>query len=515
MKKLNFIMTITAVSLSLFLANGASALSKAAYVSTTSGDVVGVQADGVQMFLGIPYAKPPVGDLRWKAPVPETWSEPFVADTVKPYCPQVRGGKIDKNAKEDCLGLNIWKPANATPENPLPVMVWIHPGSFSINGGHTWRGENLAKMEDVVVVSMNYRLNIFGFLALEELKAEDSETHTTGNYGILDQQLALKWVNENIAKFGGDPDNITIFGESSGAMSVCAHLASPASQGMFNKAIMQSGPCDFLNKTIEVSLQEGKKRASKLGCDEAEDYLACLRGKSTMEVVKALPPETKVSGVTWSPAIDNVTLTDVPSNLFAQGEITDTPIMFLATKDEGMLMVHGQNKLGIDKKEYHRMVKNITGENAKKVLAQYPASNYPSPGEALAAMLTDRDVKCSIHTDIHALAEAGNDTYMSYFTSGRNIEGFTKLRAFHTVEIDFLFHTDQGSFGLTEAEKVLSRGMMSHWASFAYTGNPNADAAGVAWPKFDVENEQYIEFNTKKVAAQPELFPECDFWDAL
>jgi len=515
MRNFKVVLGVAAVSLSLLSTSWVFALSKTAAVSTTNGEVIGVQSEdtGVQSFLGIPYAKPPVGDLRWKAPQPETWTEPFIADTVKPYCPQIRGGKSDESAREDCLGVNVWKPASATPETPVPVMVWFHPGSFSINAGHTWMGENLAAMGDVIVVSMNYRLNMLGFLALEELKAEDADA--VGSYGVLDQQMVLKWVQDNIANFGGDPKNVTIFGESSGGMSVCVHLVSPQSQGMFNKAIMQSGPCAAMHTPLDDAAKQGKEWVSKLGCDEAEDYLACLRGKTTAEIVAALPPETKVSGLTWSPPIGTTALPDTPSTLFAQGAIKDMPVMFLATKDEGMLMVNGQGKLGIDEAEYASMVKEITGDHADKILAQYPATNYPSPGEALAAMLTDRDVKCPIRTDIRALSKAGNDSYMSYFTSGRNIEGFKHLGAFHTVEIDFVFFTDEGGFGLSEREKVLSRAMVSQWASFAHTGNPNADAAGVAWPKFNAKKEKYIEFNKRKIKATPNMFPECDFWDKL
>ncbi len=520
MKKLKVVIGITAIFLAFFSPNWAFALSKATKVSTESGPVVGVQADnGIDMFLGIPYAEPPVGELRWKAPQPiAPWSKPLTADNYGPNCPQKRVDKVASGTSEDCLRLNVWTPDVASTEK-LPVMVWFHPGSFSINSGNTWGGKNLAKLGNVVVVSMNYRLNVFGFLALEELKAEDSNHPTAGNYGFEDQLLSLQWVQQNIAKFGGNPNNVTIFGESSGGMAVSALLVSPKAKGLFHKAITQSGPSAAVDRSMEQAIKEGNERLSPLGCEKEDGFLACLRSKSADEVQKAIPPEVGLSGIAWTPVNDNIFLADSPADLFKQGKAPkDIPVLYLVTKDEQMLMVNGQNMMDIDEKTYKKVVTGLIKPKAdvKKVLKQYKASKFQSPAYALGAILTDRDVKCLIRNELRDLSKSGVDVYMSFFMAGRDIPSVKALGAFHTVDVDFVFFSDEGSFGLNEAEKVLSRSVISHWASFAHTGNPNAMATGVAWPKYDMQSgEQYIEFDTDNISVETKLFPQCDFWDAL
>ncbi|MCI5116357.1 MAG: carboxylesterase family protein [Candidatus Electrothrix sp. LOE1_4_5] len=516
-KKIQHLMiVVSVVTFCLFLNHQAHALSA---VQTQTGSVVGVQAkNGVQMFLGIPYAKPPVGSLRWKSPQPaDPWTV-FMANKYGPSCPQKRVDKVVEGTSEDCLTLNIWTP-DSTQDKQLPVMVWFHPGSFSINSGSTWSGENLAKEGNVVVVSMNYRLNVFGFLALEELKAEDPNHPTTGNYGFEDQLLSLKWVQENIANFGGDPSNITIFGESSGGMAVSALLVSPKAKGLFHKAITQSGPSKAVDKPMDQAIKESNEQLSKLGCQKGDGFLACLRSKSADEIESSIPPEVGLSGLTWTPVNDKIFLDDSPADLFEQGKMAQgIPVLYLVTKDEQMLMVNGQDMMDINEKAYKDTVADLIDSKAdtKKVLEQYAASKYSSPAYALGAILTDRDVKCLIRKELRSLSKAGANVYMSYFTAGRDIPSVKPLGAFHTVDVDFVFLTKEGGFGLNEKEQVLSRSIISYWSSFAYTGNPNAMASGVAWPKYDMEgNEQYIEFDTDNISVEKDLFPQCDFWDAL
>ncbi len=521
MKKLQVIMGITAIVLSCVSTNSVLALSKSTEVATKSGPVVGVQAeDGVEMFLGIPYAAPPVGDLRWKSPQPVApWSEPLVADSFGPACPQKRGAKIVEGTNEDCLRLNVWTP-NTKPTKKLPVMVWFHPGSFSINSGNRWVGKNLAKLGDIIVVSMNYRLNVFGFLALEELNAENSSHPTSGNYGLEDQILSLQWVQENIANFGGDPNNVTIYGESSGGMSVTTILVSPKAKGLFHKAITASGPSAAVNKPMATAVKEGAQRLSLLDCPKGDGFLACLRSKSADEVEQAIPPEGGLSGLTWAPVSDNIFLTDSPATLFKQGKAPkDIPMLYLVTKDEQMLVMSGNKLMDIDEDTHKEKVAGLikSKSDLEKVLKQYDASKYPSPVYALADVLTDRDAKCAIRNEIRDLSKSGVEVYMSHFMAGRDEVPIMKpLGAYHTIDVEFVFFVDEGDEGLNEAEKVLSRSMISYWSSFAHTGNPNATAAGVAWPKYNMEsNEQYIEFDTDNISVSNNLFPQCDFWDNL
>jgi len=472
------------------------------------------------MFLGIPFAQPPIGELRWKSPQPvEPWSEPLVADSYGPVCPQARNGEPVEGASEDCLTLNVWTPSVEPEGEPLPVMVWLHPGSFSVNSGSTWDADDLAAIGDVVIVSPNYRLNVFGFLGMEALLNEDPDYPSTGNYGIEDQQLALKWVQQNIASFGGDPDNVTLFGESSGGMAVCVHLVSPQSQGLFSKAVNQSGPCAFINQSLEQSIALGQEIATDVGCQDAEDVLGCMRGKSTEELLAALPAETSLIGLVWGPAVDDYILPVAPSEGFAQGAVAqDIPNIMMATKDEQNLLVLFRGKMDIDEQTYQTIIADLTPseDDLPKILEQYAASKYETPALALGDFLTDREVKCTMRNDLRALDASGVDAYMAHFTIGRpQLPGMEALGAFHTVDVDFVMFTDDGDYALTEEEATVSRSIISYWSSLAYTGNPNANASGVAWPEYDADDQSYIEFGSEQIRAGSDLFPQCDFWDEI
>jgi hypothetical protein len=269
---------------------------------------------------------------------------------------------------------------------------------------------------------------------------------------------------------------------------------------------------------MEQAVEESNERLSGLGCQEAEDFLACLRGKSTEEVQSILPAEGGLSGMSWTPVNDNVFLADSPADLFAQGQVPkDIPVLYLVTKDEQMLLINGQGKMDMSEEEYKNTVTDLIKSDVDKVLAQYDTVKYPAPAYALGDILTDRDVKCPIRHELRNLSKAGVNVYMSYFLAGReDIPSVKDIGAFHTVDVDFVFFTSEGSFALNEREKVLSRSIISHWTSFAHTGNPNATAAGVAWPKYDMaSNERYIEFDVKKIKATQTLFPQCNFWDSL
>ncbi len=232
----------------LFLTSAIALAQEPITVQTDKGPVVGRQAGAVRTFFGIPYAAPPVGDLRWKAPQSAAaWTNPRDASAFGNVCFQVATGMLEGEEQtkgkilgnEDCLYLNVYSPSSATPDSRLPTMVWIHGGAFIFGAGSEYDASVLAQKHRVVVVTLNYRLGSFGFLSLTTLKAE-SPDRASGNYGLLDQQAALRWVQNNIVAFGGDRGNVTLFGESAGAMSVCAQLASPAAAGLSHKAIIQS-----------------------------------------------------------------------------------------------------------------------------------------------------------------------------------------------------------------------------------------------------------------------------------
>jgi para-nitrobenzyl esterase len=477
-------------------------------VETKSGPVLGTKTDDMRVFLGIPYAMQPVGSQRWKAPQPvKPWSGPLKATKLGSACNQpIRESEpLMMLTDEDCLSLNIWTPALST-DDRLPVMVWIHGGAYKRGSGGQFVGKHLAAHGNVVV-TLNYRLNIFGFLALNALTTEDEDHLTSGNYGLEDQRLAMEWVQQNIANFGGDPNNVTLFGESAGGGSVCAHLVSPASDGLFQKAIMQSGPCD-LDVPLKTAEQTGEKVVNMLGCDKAKDVLECLRGKSAEELLAV-----KLS---FYPVFDGVVLPNTQTQLLAQGAFSKVPVLLGTNKDEGTrqtLFFGGM--ADISEAEYQGAVKDMFAHSnidADAVLAQYPASNYLSPGWALATIQGEWQFNCVIRRSAHAMA-ADVKTYFYYLTYERSTTPMGEIGAFHTEDLELVFfETKRKGFELKENEKDVSKALMGYWTRFAKTGNPNGYAT-VTWPSYNMVDDRYIEFGPDTAQVKSGLLPQCDFWD--
>ncbi|MBU3751733.1 MAG: carboxylesterase family protein, partial [Mycobacterium sp.] len=245
-------------------------------VGTANGPVRGVAADGYRVFEGIPYAAAPVGPLRWQPPQPPVrWTSP--RDATKPGLRCIQDTRVDPDfglpTNEDCLNLTVWTPAGATPQARRPVMVWIHGGGFLNGSSDIYRARRLVTRGDIVVVTVNYRLGALGFLAHPALAGPDG---AVGNYGLADQQAALRWVRDNVAAFGGDPEQVTIAGESAGAMSVCDHLVAPESAGLFRAAIMQSGPCQA-QAALPAATRISVDFAARVGCPDPASAARCLR----------------------------------------------------------------------------------------------------------------------------------------------------------------------------------------------------------------------------------------------
>jgi para-nitrobenzyl esterase len=286
--KLFRVMLAAVVLLALCGANSAKAASSSPslVINTVEGRIRGVRCNGVREFLGIPYAKPPVGNLRWRPPEEhEHWNGVFAATRMGPSCPQNLADTAGFSTAEDCLFLNVYAPDSSLTRRP--VMVWIHGGAFIFGSGADYDGSALARKHKLIVVTINYRLGALGFLTLPGLE-EESPVHVAGNYGLLDQQAALKWVGQNIAGFGGDPGKVTIAGESAGGISVCDQLVSPAATGLFRAAIIESGPC-MRQATMASHEKTGRQLATKLGCDKEGNQTLCLRLKSAQQVFAAMP----------------------------------------------------------------------------------------------------------------------------------------------------------------------------------------------------------------------------------
>jgi para-nitrobenzyl esterase len=317
------------------------------FVGTTNGAIQGLERGASCAFLGIRFAAPPTGTLRWARPQPAaTWAPgTFNAVTPPPACAQLSAANGQPTGVEDCLMLNVWTP-NPLPASGAPVMVWFHGGAFSNASSNfaAQNGQTLASSTGVIIVAPNYRLGPFGFLGHTALAAEDS---AAGNYGLLDQSTALLWVRDHIAAFGGDPNNVTIAGESAGAHSVSLHLVAPGSAGLFHRAIMQSGTASFrMRNAVDAQLQ-GSELAGALGCSGTDGAatLVCLRSKTQNQVLAARPPspgeEFRESGRSqWTPIVDGVEVPDQPRSLYEQGRFSRVPVLLGSNRDEGWTFVN-------------------------------------------------------------------------------------------------------------------------------------------------------------------------------
>jgi para-nitrobenzyl esterase len=377
------------VLIGLMIVSGAA---QAQVRRTESGPVRGITYVGVTEFRGIPYAAPPVGSLRWRPPaLPIAWTGVRSASAYGSACPQPLA--LDPT-DEDCLSLNIYQPADVPTSARLPVMVWIHGGSFITGSGRDFDGSALAVRGDVTVVTINYRLGYLGFLAHPALSAADPN-HVSGNYGLLDQQAAFAWVRRNIANFGGDPANITIFGESAGGQSVIDQLVSP-SAGLLRAAIAQSGSYMTTLPTLASAEVSGEAAATTLGCQDQS--LTCLDGLSASTLAAALSP---LGGAGVSPVVDGLTVPLAPAQAFSQGKFQRIPVINGSNHDEYRLFTGIAEGLEhvppLTTASYTTAVEGQFDGLADKVLAAYPARKYAQPDYAYDAVITDVAFSCNTH----------------------------------------------------------------------------------------------------------------------
>ncbi|WP_285488478.1 carboxylesterase/lipase family protein [Amycolatopsis taiwanensis] len=443
---------------------GAAATPRGDIVQTRQGMLRGVVAGDHRTFSGIPYAAPPVGDLRWRAPAPPPeWDGIRDATRAGSSCAQPDGGG-GLLGSEDCLYLNVNAPADTSVRRP--VMVWVHGGGFVSGNGSDYDTTRLVQ-QGVVVVTVNYRLGALGFLL-------DGDDPAAGDFGLADQQAALRWVRDNVEAFGGDPQNVTLFGQSAGAFSVCTQLASPQAQGLFHKAIIQSGPCADLVVTAEVARDRAAQWASTLGCAD----IACLRSKPVSDVVvvdqeQVSTPLGRLRDMPWVPVAGTAVLPVQPIDALRQGAAKGIPVIQGTTRDELRSFVADEyDKRGnpLTAEQYPQVVGQVFGADAPAVLAEYPLDRYPSPGIALATLLTDWGAKvgscAALRTD--EVAGQTTDVYGYEFAQddGHRTDGFD-LGAEHSGELPYLFGP----------ANALSDNLIKFWVTFAKTGNPG-------WPRY-------------------------------
>jgi para-nitrobenzyl esterase len=492
-------------------------------VRIETGLVCGIVSGDTTQWLGIPYAAPPVGALRWQAPQPHSpWSTTLSAVQKGAAC----------TASEDCLFVNVIEPTQRSPD-PLPVMVWIHGGGFVGGEGAIYDGSHLATAGGVVFVSMNYRLGVLGFLAHEAFGPH------SGNYGLEDQQAALRWVRRNIGAFGGDPNNVTIFGESAGGSSICDQLASPTAAGLFDKAISQSGQynsvtgvptglqpqdCKAILPTHAEAVAAGDSFANTVGCSSAPDVAACLRN---------LPASTvRTTPGTAAPTIDGETLTMSPRRAFASGAFNRVATIIGVLQDENLV---ASPKTVAD---YKAQVQKYYGDKSSEVLELYPVEVFDSPFIAFREVSADSNTVCpglktaeniSRYTTVFAYQIDDTDAPLlgPFYPDGSVPNG-----AYHAAEHAMLFPgsviVGSPPAVLNQNQAVLSRQMTAEWTMFARTGDPTATKTPV-WLQFEkhprgrLENRKRLEWPVMSLqpAGDSHLttadaiaaIHNCEFWD--
>jgi para-nitrobenzyl esterase len=493
-------------------------------VKIDSGWIAG-SGTTVRAYKGIPYAASTAGELRWKPPQPpKPWKGIRVARTFPENCPQMP--IVPGPQSEDCLGLNVWTPARA-PSDKLPVMVWIHGGGFQIGASSqsAYDGEPLAA-QGVLLVTINYRLGIFGFLAHPALNQE-SPQGVSGNYGLLDMVAALEWVKRNIAVFGGDPGNVTIFGESAGATAVCLLMVTPQAEGLFQKVISESaawmfGPVSHLKESwygrVPMMLF-----GEKLGTD-----LAALRSKSVAEIMKTLPPpmnrsEAADRGEAYLPVVDGWVLPDDPARLFPAGKFHHAALLAGTNADEGTLL-GGPRVRSIA--QLHKWAQDKVGPRADTLLSLYPAATDADAYTAAVQATGDLTFLYGTRSVLRAASHANPQAFQYQFTRVNGVGRRIKWGSFHASEIAYVFETLPDSvygtgpelFGdfsvdadtYNQQDAKLSEAMSQAWVAFAKTGSPNGPGLTL-WPRFSAGKENYMEFGDRIVAKQALHQSQIDF----
>lgn len=491
------------------LAAGATLFAASApTVKTDKGKVQGyVSQDGqIRIFKGVPYAAPPVGPLRWKPPQPAAkWHDTRQTTAYGYRCMQVSvfADMIfhDPGQSEDCLTLNIWTPAKDK-KAKLPVMVWIYGGGFA--GGSTSEarqdGEILAH-KGVIVVSMNYRLSIFGFFVHPELTAE-SPHHASGNYGLLDQTAAIEWVHKNIKNFGGDPNNVTIFGESAGSFSVSAQMASPLAQGLFQRAIGESGGA--FSATLPFATREEREKTDPETVEKVlgVSKLADLRALSADKILSVAAPRPGVSIVRFAPDIDGYFLPQSIPDIYAAGKQAHVPLMAGWNADEG-----GIPQKTLTVAEYNEMAQKRFGENAEKFLAAYSATTDDEALRAAKDFAGDMFIADSTWRWLEAQVATGEKpVYRYHFELPNPGDKFHPAgTTFHSDDIEYVFGTldARQQANWRPEDHKMSDIMQTYWTNFAKTGDPNGGDLP-KWPDYNAADGWQVMHLTPTPEARPD-----------
>lgn len=479
-------------------------------IKLPAGSVRGVAAFRTQAFLGIPFAAPPIGPLRWAAPAPVAqWQGIRDATHVAAACPQIPNGDGPGSTDEDCLYLNIYRPSDALPSSKLPVMVFFHGGGNIAGATGIYDGRRMAEVGHAIVVLPAYRLGIFGLLALPELGPD------AGTYLLQDQIAALRWVRANIAAFGGNPADVTLSGESSGAMDTCDLLASPAAAGLFQRVIMQSGFC-MSGPSLAVAQKQAQMAASKAGCAGSQ-VLACMRNKSAAEILSA--GDNRLMDLA-GPANGGRFLPVSAEEAVRTGKFNKVPVLLGFNRDELWPFQH--NLYPLSEEKYQQILTNRYKALAPEVAKLYPSANSPHREYALGALAGDSLMVCPILQDA---AMFSRTTPVSvYEFADRTVPPFKSLGpdlprppgyhpgAFHTAELQYLYNYQAAEGPLSFQQRSLGDHMIANWVGFGR-------AAGI-WPSFQPEAPDVLQLGADGASFRVETSGvagehHCDFWDAV
>lgn len=515
----------------IVLALPASPADPAPTVTVTGGELRGLLLPrGGAAFKGIPYARPPVSEERWRPPAPVSpWAGVREAGAFGAPCPQSSRGRALETASEDCLFLNVWTP-QWPPSAPLAVMVWLHGGG---NYGGTasnaaFDGESLAR-RGVVLVTLNYRLGVFGFFAHPELTRE-SPHHSSGDYGLLDQIAALHWVHDNIARFGGDPANITLFGQSAGAVDVNVLLTSPLAEGLFQRAIAESGtvtrnpdpatlgmtalgavmeakagPLSFSDAPLLAEAEKSGQAVAAAVNAPAADVLKYLRSLPAAKLLEAASGHQTI-GPANGVVVDGWVIPKPPAEVFATSHEIRVPLIVGNNARE-------RTPPGVAPEALAQAMEAMYGPLAAKASALYRGADDPLYGGSAAQWVVDTMYRCPVLEELVWHAAAGNPSYEYQFD--RTAPGRETVGAVHGTEVPYVFGAlDTTGRGprYTVADREISEALQRYWTNFAKTGNPNGPGSP-AWPVFEGKQRTYLELTDDGPVAHHGLRrPFCDLY---
>jgi len=518
-------------------------------VQTKYGPVSGFSKDGADIWWGVPFAHPPTGQFRFKPPQnPTSWTTVRNCTKHESICPQLDVDNLVVVGKEDCLYLDIYRPSNYNPvDGPLPVMFWIFGGGYVVGDSYEFTAYDASRRASeyhVIYVNVNYRLGAFGFLGLKELL---SESGTTGNYGVQDQRLGLKWVRDNIAQFGGDPNKVTIFGESAGAFSVCYHLSSDASKGLFRAAIMESGTCDSKEFFVDLDLVDSWSAdvASWASCNRSlmthDKFMSCLRSTKAevwMDTILSwFTGSWDQSGngfrpllapvMPWGLAIDGSSegLQDLPLELLKRGAGSQVPLIAGTNHDEGSIFVPAMPlivdgvKFPFSEKDLQLTLLHFFDNDTTlvdEIIAQYPQDDYKDVSEQAAAILRDYFFVCATRRLHRSMNSHSVTSWQYHFTYEYHypIE-YVVFGDFHASELKYVWDHVRRNETETDQQMVDSFGV--YWTNHGKYKTPNSNSTSGQnyWNAYQPSSDNFMNMTVPTSNVNNYFTNVCDFWDTI